>query len=505
MNHASRLPLADIATRRPEHSGGDSAASQQVLENLPITSQEKMQTERTLVDRLRPRAQGYEFGNFRLDLIERCLLRDGTPVPLPGKVFETLRVLVENRGRLAEKERMMREVWADTFVAESNLSQNVFTLRKVLGEGEDGQRFIETVPRRGYRFVASVREVYEEDADVTEETRPRPVIAGKELERNTAASEAYNFYLKGRFFWNKRTDAGLKKALEYFQRALNVDPLYALAYAGLADCYIMLCEYGLLASEDSNRNGKAAALKALELDESLAEAHASLGLVNMIYDWDLAKAEKEFKRAIELNPNYATAHQWYAVHLAVSERFDEAFSQIRQAQELDPLSPIITVNVARIHYFARQYDEALRCCRTILETEPTFGVAYKIMGLAYEQKGMYEEALAALQQAMGLLGDTPEMIGFLAHAYAISGNREQTRKLLERLRELEKLRHLRSFPFVLVHAGLGELDEVFACLEKAEKERCDSLPCLKVMPLFDCLRSDPRFTDLMQRAGLAPS
>ena len=431
-------------------------------------------------------AQGYEFGNFRLDLIERSLLRDGTAVPLPAKVFETLRVLVEHGGRLAEKKRFMQEVWADTFVDESNLWQNVFTLRKVLGEGEGGQRFIETVPRRGYRFVASVREVNGENED-------------------SAAMTAYHFYVKGRFFWNKRTEAGLKKALEYFRHALNLDPLYAPAYAGLADCYIMLSEYGLLASEISNRNGKAAALKALELDKSLGEAHASLGLITMLYDWDLAAAEKEFKRAIELNPNYATAHQWYAVHLAVSERFDEAFAQIRQAQELEPLSPIIAANVARIHYFARQYDEVLKCCRTILETEPTFGVAYKIMGLAYEQKGMYEEALSALQQAKDLLGDTPEMIGFLAHAYAMSGDSREAHKLLERLHELANLRPVRSLPFVLAYTGLGQLDQVFACLEKAQAERCDSLPCLKVMPLFDCLRSDPRFTDLMQRAGLALS
>ena len=456
------------------------------------------------VDTLKPQAQGYEFGNFRLDLTERCLLRDGTAVPLPEKVFETLRVLVEHRGRLAEKKRFMQEVWADTFVDESNLWQNVFTLRKVLGEGEGGQRFIETVPRRGYRFVASVREVYVENADVTEEPRARLVIAGKEHEQ-TAATTAYNFCVKGRYFWNKRTEAGLKKALEYFRHALNLDPLYALAYAGLADCYIMLSEYGLLASEISNRNGKAAALKALELDKRLGEAHASLGLLTMLYDWDLATAEKEFKRAIELNPNYATAHQWYAVHLAVSGRFDEAFTQIRQARELEPLSPIIAVNVARIHYFARQYDEVLRICRTILETEPTFGVAYKIMGLAYEQKGMYEEALSALQQAMDLLGDTPEMIGFLAHTYAISGDVNEAYKLLDRLQELAKLRPVRSFPFVLAYTGLGQLDQAFACLEKAQQERCESLPFLKVMPLFDCLCSDPRFTDLMHRAGLALS
>jgi Flp pilus assembly protein TadD len=223
----------------------------------------------------------------------------------------------------------------------------------------------------------------------------------------------------------------------------------------------------------------------------------------MLYDWDLASAEKSFKRAIELSPNYATAHQWYAVHLAVSERFDEAFAQIRLAQELDPLSPIISVNVARIHYWARQYDEALRCCRTILETEPGFGVAHKIMGLVYEQIGMFEEAIAALQRALDLLGDTPEMIGFMAHAYALSGEREQADKLLERLEEMSKLRHLKSFPFVVAYTALGDSDQVFAWLEKAESERSDSLPCLKVMPLFDCLRSDSRFTDLMQRAGWA--
>ena len=494
MNHASRLPLADIATRHRPHSGGYIAARHHVLRNLAITSRENAPTEVTTVDSPRPYPQGYEFGNFRLDLIERCLLRDGIPVPLPGKVFETLKVLVEHGGRLAEKKRLMQDLWADTFVDESNLSQNVYTLRKVLGEGEDGQRFIETVPRRGYRFVASVREVHE-SSPVTDLTI--------EPEVHAAATKAHNFYLKGRFFWNKRTEVGLKKALAYFQRALNVDPLYALAYAGLADCYIMLCEYGLLASEDSYRNGKAAALKALELDESLAEAHASLGLVTMLYDWDLAAAEKGFKRSIELNPNYATAHQWYAVHLAVSGRFDEAFAQIRQAQELDPLSPIISVNVARIHYFARQYDEALRCCRTILETEPTFGVAHKIMGLAYEQKGMSDAALASLHRALDLLGDTPEMIGFLSHAYAISGNREETHKLIERLEEMAKLRHVRSFPFVVAYTGLGDLDQVFARLEKAGRERCDSLLCLKIMPLFDCLRSDPRFTDLMERSGLA--
>jgi DNA-binding winged helix-turn-helix (wHTH) protein/tetratricopeptide (TPR) repeat protein len=497
MNHASRLPLVDTATPRPPHAGAYAGADRQVLKNLPITSREKTPTEVTSVDRPGSRAQGYEFGNFRLDLIERCLLRDGIRVPLAGKVFETLRVLVEHGGRLAEKKRVMQEVWADTFVDESNLSQNVFMLRKVLGETEGGQRFIETVPRRGYRFVATVREMHENHA-VTEEAHRLGIEPGRD-----AGIKAHSLYLKGRFFWTKRTEVGLKKALEYFQTALNVEPLYALAYAGLADCYIMLGEYGLLASEDSYRNGKAAALKALELDESLAEAHASLGLISMLYDWDLAAAEKAFKCAIELNPKYATAHQWYAVYLAVSGKFDEAFAQIRRAQELDPLSPIISVNVARIHYFARQYDEALRCCRTILETEPSFGVAHKIMGLAYAQKGMFKDAVAALQRALDLLGDTPEMIGFLAHAYAISGDRDQAHKFLERLEEMAKLRHLRSFPFVVAYTGLGDFDQVFARLERAQRERSDSLPCLKVMPLFDCLHSDPRFNDLMRRSGLA--
>jgi DNA-binding winged helix-turn-helix (wHTH) protein/tetratricopeptide (TPR) repeat protein len=490
MNHESTLPLTGIATLHPPLAGGYAAAGQQSLRKLEITSQEE-----TPVHGPRPRVQGYEFGNFRLDLIERCLLRDGIPVRLASKVFETLRVLVEHGGRVAEKKRIMQEVWADTFVDESNLSQNVYTLRKVLDDAEDGQRFIETVPRRGYRFVASVREVHENDAVIDDAPSRLTIEPGWD-------AAAKNFYLKGRFFWNKRTDVGLKKALEYFQRALDVDPLYGLAYAGLADCYIMLCEYGLLASEESYRNGKAAALKALELDERLAEAHASLGLITMLYDCNLEAAENGFKRAIELNPNYATAHQWYAVHLAVSGRFDEAFAQIRQAQELDPLSPIISVNVARIHYFARQYDEALKCCRTILETEPTFGVAQKIMGLAYGQKGMSEKALAALRRASDLLGDTPEMIGLLVHAYAISGDLEQAIKLIERLEEMAKLRHLRIFPLVVAYTALGDLDQVFACLEKAKNER-DSLPYLKVMPLFDSLRSDPRFTDLMQRAGLA--
>jgi len=536
----------------------------------------------------------YEFGDFLFVPSERLLLRKGESVSLSSKVFDTLIVLVENSGRVVQKEDLISAVWPDTIVEESGLARNISILRKSLGEDHEGQPFIETVPKVGYRFVARVQQLPSEphglvierrivSQTVTEEeeiadeklsistgtdlsarpsirhsritvlaiavsllalvaavaysrfsggpkgtaasvksvavlpfkvlgsegdeylgvgmadvlitrlsaagnivTRPTSAVlrysgedqdsakAGRELKvdatlegsihkvddrmrvtvrlvsatngstvwaaqfdekltdilavqdsiceqvanalalrltaenrtrlanRYTASPEAYHLYLRGRYFWNRRTHEGYKKAIEYFNQAIEKYPSYALAYSGLADCYVLGGD--ARSTQEAFSKAKAAASRALEIDDTLAEAHASLALVKMAYDWDLAAAESEFKRAIELNPNYATAHHWYADCLMLMGRTDQAIASIRRAQELDPLSLIISRDAGRLFYFARRYDEAIEECQKALELDPNFYPLHVTLADAYVQKRDYQQAINHYQNVINLSG-----------------------------------------------------------------------------------------------------
>ncbi len=310
--------------------------------------------------------------------------------------------------------------------------------------------------------------------------------------------EAYEAYLKGRYFWNKKTEPDLETGLEYFERAIEKDSNYAAAYAGLADSYLHLAHYGGLPPQEAIANAEAATLKALDIDPKLAEAHASMGHLRM-HEWNWSDSEKEFKRAVGLNPNYAITHYWYAALLSQMGRRPEARAEIRRALELDPLSPMISWSAGAGHYRARQYDLAIEQFRRTLAMHPEFPPAHQYLGLAYVQKGLYDEAVAELKEARKLPGADARGAAFLAYAYAVAGKTRQALEILDELNEMPGQRRLPSYEIAAVHAALGQKDQAFAWLEKAYGERDNWLVNVKVEPMFDPLRSDPRFQDLLRR------
>lgn len=584
----------------------------------------------------------YEFGPFRLDTAERLLLRDGEPVPLTPKVFDTLVALVQRAGQLVGKEELMGEVWANSYVEESNLTQNVFVLRKVLSDRE-GRPFIETVSKRGYRFVATVREVTPDAVDdfasgphssprqmrpavatddvlnslavlpltnasanpdaeylsdgITEsiinslsqlpqlrvmarstvfrykgmEVDPqqvgqglgvRAVLAGRVLQhsdrlvvrtelvdvangwqlwgeqynrkladilslqeeiaqeiseklrikltgeekkrlakRYTDDNEAYRLYLKGRYYWNKYTREGLTRAIEYFNRAIEHDPHYALAHAGLTDTYYRLSN-AYLAPNEALPKARRAALKALEIDGTLAEAHASLGLIKFYYDWDWSGAEHHYKRAIELDPRSVLAHQRYGSYLAVMGRYDEATAALNRALELDPLSLLVNSLLGLPLYLSREYDRSIAQYRKTLDMDPNYLPALFGVGLGCTQKGMYAEAMQEFQKARSLGENLAEAQAEIGYVYALSGKTGQAEEMIEALKQQSRSTYVSPYNIAKIYVGLGEKELTFEWLEKAFTERSEWLSWLKTDPKLDTIRSDPRFHTLLQRAGL---
>src|SRR6266567_180248 len=314
--------------------------------------------------------------------------------------------------------------------------------------------------------------------------------------------EAYVSYLKGRYFWNKRTADSLKAALAYFNQAIEEDPKFAQAYSGLADTYALLgdWQYAVMTPKEALPKAKAAAIKALELDRALGEAHNSLAFCLDGFDWDFDSAGKEFRRAIELNPGYATAHHWYAWHLALLHRYDEAIAEMRKAENLDPLSLIINADLAELLALAHSYDESIRQSRKTIEMDPNFGLAHNHLGQAYLQNQMYDEAAAELQKAVHLSGNSPTCIANLARAYVASGNRSEATKLLNGLKKRSNPGYSHASEIAVIYAALGDTDQAMNWLEKGYEERFN--PGVLLRPGFDPLRSDPRFQDLVRRVGL---
>jgi len=612
----------------------------------------------------------YVFAPFFLDPEERVLLRDGSPVPLGPKVLETLLVLVQNAGHVVEKDYVMKQVWPDAFVEEGNLNKNIFVLRKTLGQLDGGLEYIETVPRRGYRFVAPVKKMAREEGSSQQgevhwvrrrrqyisalvafvlsaactagwlllrnraprnidsiavlpfinasadpdtdylsdgisegiinslsqvpnlrvmarstvfrfrgkETDPqkvghdlgvRAVLAGRLLQRGdtlvvqtelvdvdkgfqiwgeqynrkladtlavqedisqeiseklrlrltsvektrlakrpTENIEAYQLYLKGRYYWNKRTEEGFRKAIGYFSEATEKDRNYALPYAGLADSYILLGEYALLPAKEAHAKAREAAMKALELDDTLGEAHTALADVKTDYDWDWPGAEREFRRAIELNPGYATAHQGYGERVSALGWHEEALAEIKRALQLDPLSLIINDANGLILLRAGRDDLAIEQLGKTLEMDPNFALAHFDLGQVYLRKGRFAEAVAESQMASALSPDIAWYKGELGYAYARAGKSAEARKLLSELKsaqeEHSKRMYVSWYDVAYIYAGLGEKDQAFACLEKAYEQHDARLVEAKVEVLFDSLRSDARFADLLRRIGLPP-
>lgn len=643
----------------------------------------------------------FDFGPFRLNPAERLLLRDQVPVQLPPKAFDALVVMVESRGRLLGKDELLKKVWPDSFVEESNLAQHVSILRKALRDGEDGLQYIETVPRHGYRFVAEVREVGDTapaaevlpgtgalpDANVLSgpAAAEQPLAAGVSLEipesirrrrglsgstyaiaaialllavvamalpawkrfsgagpqpiqslavlplQNLSGDPAQEYfadgmtealitdlakipglkvisrtsimqfkdshkrlpqiaqelgvdgivegsvlrsgnrirvtaqlvraatdqhiwaesyerdlgdlvaleddvsrsiagqiqkriaprasatavagaspqaredYLKGRYFWNLRNEAGYLKAIEYFQAAITQDPQYGQAYAGSADAYALLGSLPVakIPRDTAMPKAKEMALSALKLDDSLADAHTSLAFVEMHYEWKFREAEQEFKRAIDLDPNYSIAHHWYAYDLAALGRMDEAVAEVKRARATDPLSAIINTDVAEMLYWARRYDEALQQARATIEMDPNFAHAHRVLERIYDEKRMYPEAIAEGQRSVALSANDPWMLVDLAGTYALAGKKKEMQDSLRKAAEVSPGGVLPDTGATAeLYVALGEVDRAFQVMDGLYRRHDGGLMLWNADPRFDSLRADPRFQQLVQRVGL---
>jgi DNA-binding winged helix-turn-helix (wHTH) protein/TolB-like protein/tetratricopeptide (TPR) repeat protein len=633
----------------------------------------------------------YQFDDVQVDLKNFKVFKAGRAVHLEPKAIKSLIFLIEHRGRLIEKSELLDAVWQDAFVTENAMTKVIAKLRKTLGDGIKEAKYIETVPTRGYRFIADVEvgkenvetgaraislphkalegdsslqiggklarltrrvkrvgwrsllactlligllisgyfwtrqskvpvpaapsatiksvavlpfkplvavsrdeslEIGIADSLITRlggikgivvrpisavrkyvDLEQDPVAAGRELsvesvlegsiqkvddrirvtvrllsvpdgkslwaekfdndftdiftiqdrvaeqvarslkltltgeekkllsKHNTDYTDAYQLYLKGRFTSSTHTEERTRKAIEYFNQAIETDPNYALAYAGLADAYYGLSEL-YLPPKEAMPKARAAAMKALEIDESLAEAHTSLALVKTFYEWDWSGAEREYQRAIELNPNYAMAHEWYGWHLALTGRHDESIAEVRRAQQIDPVSIDINWSLGVVFYFARQYDKAIKQLQTTLEMDSTHRLAHFHLGASFFQKGMYEEAVAEFEKEKLLAGG--HLSAALGYTYGVTGRRDEAEEILRGLKERSKRHFVSSNSIALVYTGLGEKDLAFEWLEKAYQERSELMTWLKVDPRLDSLRSESRFTDLMRRVGLTP-
>ena len=633
----------------------------------------------------------YEFDEFHLDAQSRVLRRCGTTVPLTPKAFDVLLLLVQNAGRTVTKDELMKAVWPDSFVEESNLTQTVFMVRKALDETA-GRRYILTVQGQGYRFLVPVTEADKNEPEIevpvavpdarsvpgiqlhsrgrgargwgaavtasaafalvllvastlwiwrsrhgaaehpartllavlpfenftgdagqeyfsdglteemisqlgnldpvhlgiiartsvmhykhSQESIPqigkdlgvqyviegsvrrdservritaqliqvkdqshlwareydrdlshllelqmeiarevaneiefslsgrRPIDAARKAATPVPGArsyEAYDLYLKGRYFWNKRTAEGFRQAADYFQQAIDTDPNYGRAYAGLADTFTLMSTWYLGPQNELMPKARTAALRALQLDESLAEAHASLALIRENYDYDWPESEKEFRRAIQLDPQYATAHQWYAEFLSWQGRFEEGFAESERARQLDPLSLIIASDYASILYDSRQFDNAVKQCRLVLDLDPNFDHARVLMIPSYFQLGRYDEAVDLINR-LADREEGPWTLAWKAAVYSRSGHADETRRALTKLEQISRSRADRTPVLLLAYLGTGEKGSAIELLQQAYSEHSNVVAQIKVDPMFDPIRSDPRFRDLLQRVKLA--
>jgi TolB-like protein/Tfp pilus assembly protein PilF len=321
--------------------------------------------------------------------------------------------------------------------------------------------------------------------------------------RDSTNAEAYQFYLRGRYFWNKRTSDGIKQAIEHFERSIEHDPNFALGYVGLADSYIGLTFYNFAAPHETMPKAKESAIKALALDNTLAEAHASLAHILVNYDWNWSEAEKEFKRSIELKPDYATGHEWYAIHyLTATGRLEEAVQEIKKALELEPASPVMNTFMGATLYYAGRYDEAIDQCRRTIQMDPNFAVAHWHLGLAYEQKQVFDAASEEFKGAISLSGGSPLMRAALGRAYAESQKKHEANEMLNELNELAKRQYVSAYEVATIYVALGNNEKAFQLLAKAYEEHSFHLVNLNVSPHFRPISSDRRFQDLLQRVGI---
>jgi tetratricopeptide (TPR) repeat protein len=354
------------------------------------------------------------------------------------------------------------------------------------------------------RDLEDVFAVQDEIARAIVETMKVQLVGEPEaplVKRYTSNLEAYSLYLKGRYFWNKRYEGGLQQAMGHFKQAIENDASYALAYTGLADCFVLLGAYEYLAPKEAFSNAKGLAQKALDIDSTLAEAHASLGFIAFVHAWDWHEAEQRFKHAIELNPNYAVVRFWYSIFLAASGRTDEGLAEIKRAERADPMWTLASSARGWILYLARQYDEAIDVCLKTLDFDPNTGPALSTLALSYIEKSDVDKALPILQQAKTRMG--LQIVGsYLARAYALSGRRLEAQQVLEEMHELSKSHYVSSYFVAAALVALGEDDQTFQRLDRALEELDPWLIYLKVDPMFDRVRSDPRLTAVIGKVGM---
>ena len=467
----------------------------------------------------------YEFGPFRLDRAERLLLRGGETVQLTPKAFDLLSALIDQPGHLFEKEILLKLVWPDSFVEENNLADNISRLRKALGEGGDGHKFIETVPKRGYRFVAEVTRPGR--ASIEPDLQPPDSVAGSGPSRPAnsrswliglclvtailGAGTWLNFRVKkslefdrlefqANFYLGKWTQDEVRKAIEYYTRAVALDPNSASAYEGLATGWSFLSDLHI-SPREAMPKAKAAAAKALQLNEKLPGAHVAMGVIKTQYDWDWSGAEQEFQRAIALDPHDSSAHQLYGWYLIAVGRTVEA--QAEMTRVLDAGNDFSLWGLGMAYYFAGQYEKAIEQYRRAIAIEPKSHWSHLLLGWAYEQQGRFGEAIAELDQASLLLDRNPQVLAAIGHAYAKSGQRAAAQKVLAELSETAKRRYVSAYDVATIHAGLGDREQTLIWLERAYEERSGWLAWwLKLDPKFDALHGDARFQDLLARMGL---
>ncbi len=403
--------------------------------------------------------------------------------------------------------RLRRELGAD-YVLEGSLrraGERVRVTAQLVRIDDQSQVWADTYERQ----LSDVLILQSEVAEIVARTiavKLTPDAQARLARARPVRAEAYQDYLRGRFFWYRRTEAALRQALGYFQKAIAADPGYAPAYSGLADSYSSLGAssiVGGLPPRQAMPEAKAAALKALQIDGTLAEAHASLAQVHLLYEWDLAACEREFRRALELDPNYTAAHHWYSHCLLALGRIDESLAESKRALELEPLQLVVGIHLGWHYLYARQYDQAIEQFGKTLELDPAFPQTQRYAAWAYLQKGMHPEAIAGLRAALNSLGRNPQIEGELGHALAVAGRRAEALAVLEGLRHLSATQYVSPYSVALVHAGLGDRDEALAWLDKAYAERSDYMPYLRLEPMLDGLRSDHRFAALVGRVGLS--
>ena len=439
----------------------------------------------------------YQFGPFALHVATRLLMRDREVVPVTSKAFETLLVLVRHAGRVVGKDELLRDVWPDAVVEESNLTQTIFMLRKALGDAVRDHRFIVTVPKRGYSFVAEVRE-RTEDEQATLAPGPARELLGR---RHPESTEAHQLCLKGRHFWEKRTATALEKAIRYFQQAIEKDPQYARAYAGLADCYAILSQCSRRPPTETMPKARAASVEALRIDDTLVDAHTSLGLVKMLYDWDWPGAEAEFHRALAIEAGYATAHHWHGMYLVARGRFDEAIGELERAQRLEPLSLAINTDLGLVLYLARRYEEAVNQYRAAIDLDPGFPDAQVGILMAYGEMGMYLHPISEFMRSPEMV--SRDVAATLEAAYAQSGVRGYWRAFLDLAESPSS--EVYSSPYVRarLYAMVGDPGRALQWLDTACAARDGGLSLLKVDACMDPLRAEPRFQAILERVGLA--